>query len=66
MELELLNIESIVMSEEQYQKCLSWSLERGLTLDPRIERKKVHGVYGMYAMESIPTDTIIASFIVGK
>jgi hypothetical protein len=62
MELELLNIESIVMSEEQYQKCLSWSLERGLTLDPRIERKKVHGVYGMYAMESIPTDTIIASF----
>jgi hypothetical protein len=37
-------------------------LERGLTLDPRIERKKVHGVYGMYAMESIPTDTIIASF----
>lgn len=62
MELGLLNIEYMVMSEEQYQKCLSWSVERGLTLDPRIERKKVNGVYGMYAKESIPADTIIASF----
>jgi hypothetical protein len=52
----------MVMSEERYQKCLSWSVDRGLKLDPRIERKKVNGVYGMYALESIPADTIIAGF----
>jgi len=51
-----------MMSETQYQKCLSWSVDHGLELDARIERKKVNGLYGMYATEDIPKDTILVSF----
>jgi len=50
------------MCEEQYQKCLAWGVENGLKLDSRIERKKINGVYGMYATEDIPGDTVIASY----
>jgi len=50
------------MSEERYQKCLSWCADHGLKLDARIERKKVNGIYGMYATEDIPKDTVFVSF----
>ena len=50
------------MEERKYERCLSWALEQGLQLDERIERKQVNGVYGMYAKQPIPKNTILASF----
>ncbi len=50
------------MEERKYEKCLSWALDQGLEMDERIERKKVDGVYGMYAKKPIPKNTILASF----
>lgn len=40
--------------------------KRGLFFDKRLERKKVDGVYGMYAKEHIPADTICVSYPVNK
>jgi len=50
------------MSENKYEECLSWSKQKGLELDHRVERKKVNGVYGMYATAPIPKGTVVASF----
>jgi len=47
---------------QKYENCLAWALNHGLNIDSRIERKQVNGVYGMYAKENIPKDTVIASF----
>lgn len=50
------------MKEIDYEKCLNWAEHNGLEMDPRIERKKVNGVYGMFAKAPIPKGTVLASF----
>jgi len=50
------------MPANQYEECLSYSKELGLELDPRVQRKQVNGIYGMYATEQIPEGTVFASF----
>lgn len=50
------------MDEKKYSKCLTWAKNNGLDMDPRIERKQVNGVYGMYASAPIPKSTVMVSF----
>lgn len=50
------------MDNKQYEEQLNWSKEQGLELDSRVERKAVNGLYGMYATEKIPQNTVIASY----
>ena len=50
------------MDIQKYESCLAWSLNQGLDMDSRLERKQVNGVYGMYAKSHIPKGTVLASF----
>lgn len=44
-----------------FEDYLALAQAHGLELDSRIQRRQVEGVWGMYAVEAIPKDTIIAS-----
>jgi len=50
------------MNNKQFKEQLDLALKRGLIFDHRIERKAVSGLSGMYAKESIPKGTILASY----
>lgn len=45
---------------------LNWAKERGLFLDPRVERKCVKGVWGLFANNDIPGGTKLISYPVTK
>jgi hypothetical protein len=49
-----------------YQEQLKWAKDRGLLLDPRIERKTVNGVSGLYASADIPANTRLIAYPVDK
>jgi hypothetical protein len=49
-----------------YEEQLSWAKQRGLYIDPRIERKCVNGVWGLFATDDIPANTKLISFPVSK
>jgi hypothetical protein len=50
------------MNNKQFKEQLDLAITRGLIFDHRIERKAANGLSGMYAKESIPKDTILASY----
>tara|TARA_R110002072_G_scaffold298386_1_gene472274 strand:+ start:242 stop:1372 length:1131 start_codon:yes stop_codon:yes gene_type:complete len=54
------------MNNQNYNKQLKWALERGLFLDPRVVRKKVGGVYGLYAVDDIPAGSRLIGYPVKK
>lgn len=54
------------MDTDAYLRQKEWALARGLFLHPALERKQVNGVYGMYAISSIPANTVVASFPVDQ
>lgn len=45
-----------------YQKQLEWAKARGLFLDPRVERKCVDGVWGLFATDNIKAGSKLISY----
>jgi hypothetical protein len=45
-----------------YQKQLEWAKERGLFLDPRVERKCVDGIWGFFATDNIKAGSKLVSY----
>ena len=50
------------MNEEIFSQQLAWAKNKGLFLNEKIERKKVNGVYGMFATGNIAKDEILVSY----
>lgn len=50
------------MSDSVYAKQLGLAQERGLFIDPRVERKEVNGVFGFFAKDDIPKDTRLVAY----
>jgi len=47
------------MNTPKFEEQLQWITDQGLELDSRIERRKVNGIYGMYATSPIPIGTVL-------